>query len=398
MLQMTKYLFIVLLCFAIGDFFGVFTKAKVSSVFVIFMIFLAGFMTGVFPKDIIDQAGLTAFSRWSACFVIFSIGSQINLLQLKKEWRVVIMSMVAMVVALIGVLIIVPLIGRESALVSIPIVNGGINATQIMTEGALEKGLTTAAALGAFIYAIQKFVGTIPASYYGRQEGALLLKEFREKKAMGLDPMAELDQLSSEDDPSHKKQTFFEKHKKYYTDYTCLAITAAGGFLSYVVASIIPGINYGIWALVFGCAANCLGLIPSRILDYGNSMGIVMMAMFADILPALANVNLDNIAQIGLQTFLVFAAVLIFSVIGLRVLPLWKIVGSKNKAMGCAMAQLLGFPATQLIVNEVALAVSETEEEREYVINKLTPSFVVSGFVSVSSLSIVMAGILVTFL
>ena len=131
MLQMTKYLFIVLLCFAIGDFFGVFTKAKVSSVFVIFMIFLAGFMTGVFPKDIIDQAGLTAFSRWSACFVIFSIGSQINLLQLKKEWRVVIMSMVAMVVALIGVLIIVPLIGRESALVSIPIVNGGINLSLI---------------------------------------------------------------------------------------------------------------------------------------------------------------------------------------------------------------------------------------------------------------------------
>lgn len=398
MLEMTKYLFIVLLCFAIGDFFGVFTKAKISSVFVIFMIFLVGFMSGLFPKDIIDRAGLTDFSRWSACFVIFSIGSQINLAQLRKEWRVVIMSLVAMLVALAGVLLISPLIGKESALVSIPIVNGGINATQIMTEGALKKGLTTAAALGAFIYAIQKFVGTIPASYYGRQEGMMLLKEFREKKAQGIDLSKDMDELSSEHDPMHKKQTFFEKHQKYYTEYTCLAITATGGFLAYLVASVVPGINYGIWALVFGCTANCLGLIPTRILDYGNSMGIVMMAMFADIIPALANVNLDNIAQIGLQTALVFAAVLIFSIIGLRVLPLWKIVGSKNKAMGCAMAQLLGFPATQLIVNEVALAVSETEEERVYVINKLTPSFVVSGFVSVSSLSIVMAGILVGFL
>lgn len=127
-------------------------------------------------------------------------------------------------------------------------------------------------------------------------------------------------------------------------------------------------------------------------------MGIVMMAMFADIIPALANVNLGNIALIGFQTVLVFAAVLIFSVICLRVLPLWKIVGSKNKAMGCAMAQLLGFPATQLIVNEVALAVSESEEEKNYVITKLTPAFVVSGFVSVTSLSIIIAGVLVNSL
>ncbi|WP_294148988.1 permease [uncultured Clostridium sp.] len=399
MLVMTKYLFIVLLCFAIGDFFGVFTKAKISSVFIIFMIFLGGFMSGIFPKDIIDQAGLTEFSRWSACFIIFSIGSQINLAQLKKEWRVVIMSLVAMAVALVGVLVIIPFIGRESALVSIPIVNGGINATQIMTEGALEKGLTTAAALGAFIYAIQKFVGTIPASYFGRQEGFLLVNEYREKKSQGIDLLKGLEDVSSEsDDANGHKQTFFQKHKKYYTDYTCLAITACGGFLSYLVAAHTPGINYGIWALIFGCGANCLGLIPTRILNYGNSMGIVMMAMFADIIPALANVNLGNIAQIGFQTVLVFAAVLIFSVFCLRVLPLWKIVGSKNKAMGCAMAQLLGFPATQLIVNEVALAVSETEEEKNYVITKLTPAFVVSGFVSVTSLSIIIAGVLVNFL
>lgn len=50
------------------------------------------------------------------------------------------------------------------------------------------------------------------------------------------------------------------------------------------------------------------------------------------------------------------------------------------------------------IVNEVALAVSETEEEKNYVITKLTPAFVVSGFVSVTSLSVIIAGVLVNFL
>lgn len=399
MLAMTKCLLVVLLIFAVGDFFGVITKAKISSVFVIFMVFLGGFMTGILPKDIIAQAGLTDFSRWSACFIVFSIGTQINLTQLKKEWRVVIMSLVSMAVAVVAVLLIIPFIGKESAIVSIPIVNGGINATQIMTEGALSKGLTTAAALGAFIYAIQKFVGTIPASYFGRQEGFMLVKNFREKKAQGINLLNTSETTISEDeDQNYNKKTFFQKHKKYYTNYTCLAITALGGFLSYLISSHTPFINYGIWALVLGCLGNCLGLVPTRILDYSKSMGIIMMAMFADIIPALANVNLKNIASLGFQTAMVFGAVLLFSFFFLRVLPLWKIVGSKNKAMGCAMAQLLGFPATQLVVDEVALAVSETEEERLYVITQLTPAFVISGFVSVTSVSIIIAGVLVNFL
>ena len=50
------------------------------------------------------------------------------------------MSCFAMVVAFIGVIAVSPIIGMDSALVSIPIVNGGILATQIMTEGALAKG------------------------------------------------------------------------------------------------------------------------------------------------------------------------------------------------------------------------------------------------------------------
>ena len=75
------------------------------------------------------------------------------------------------------------------------------------------------------------------------------------------------------------------------------------------------------------------------------------------------------------------------------ILPLWKFVGSKNLAMGIAMSQLLGFPATYLIVNEVATAVAETEGEKDYIVKKLTPAFVISGFVSVTTISILIAGV-----
>lgn len=397
MITTTKCLLMVLGCFAIGDFLGVITKARISSVFVAFVLFIVGFMTGLFPKDVIDQANLTQIGKWASVFIVFNMGTGINLAQMKKEWKVVVMSVVAMAVAFLACICIIPFIGKEAAIVSIPIVNGGINATQIMTEGALEKGLSGAAALGAFIYAIQKFVGTIPASYFARKEAEVLVADFRKKKAAGIDPMIELDENTGSDGKV-KKVPFWEKHKKYYTNYMCLGITALAAFFAYRIAQHTPYLKYAIWALVLGCLCNCLGLVPPRICAHGKAIGILMMATFARIIPSLADIEWSDLGPLGFQTAMVFGAVLIFSFALLYVCPLWKIVGSKNMAIGVAMAQLLGFPATQLVVDEVAVAMSETDEEKTYIATKLTPAFVVSGFVSVTSLSIIVAGVLVNFL
>ncbi len=102
--------------------------------------------------------------------------------------------------------------------------------------------------------------------------------------------------------------------------------------------------------------------------------------------------------ELSVQTVTVFAAVLAGTFLFMYILPLWKFVGSKNLAMGIAMSQLLGFPATYLIVNEVATAVAETEGEKDYIVKKLTPAFVISGFVSVTTISILIAGVFVQFI
>lgn len=52
---MFLFLFLTVLFFAIGDFLGVFTKAKLSSVFVAMFLFLVGFMTKVIPADMIQK-------------------------------------------------------------------------------------------------------------------------------------------------------------------------------------------------------------------------------------------------------------------------------------------------------------------------------------------------------
>ena len=127
-------------------------------------------------------------------------------------------------------------------------------------------------------------------------------------------------------------------------------------------------------------------------------MGIWLVANFCSLIPSLGNISLGDLGGLAFQVAVVFAAVLIGTFALLYFLPLWKLVGSRNMAIGIAMSQLLGFPATYLIVNEVATAVSETPEEKEYVVRRLTPAFVVSGFVSVTVISVIIAGVFVNFI
>jgi len=395
---MNYFLLLVSLAFfAIGDILGVATKAKVSAVFVALMLFLVGFMTGIIPADIIDQAGLSQIAKWASAFIIFHMGTTINWKQLVDEWRTVVMSIIGMAIACAAVLAVSPIIGIKAALVSIPIVNGGIVATQIMTTAALAKGLTLVAALGTLVYGAQKFVGTPPASLHGLKEAKKILAEYRAKKASG-ETEIEKERASRDAEKKPTRVLFYQKYNKYFTNYTCLAVAGLFAWLSQVLGSHTP-INYSIWALLLGVGVEFVGLVPPKILEKGSSFGLLSMALFASIIPSLAQIHLADLGTLGIQTLVIFAAVMVGLYVFIYALPpVWKIVGSRDLAMGISVAQLIGFPATFLIANEIATAVAETPDEREAVLSKIMPAYVVAGFVSVTTLSIIIAGIFVKFL
>lgn len=227
--SMFFYLFICLLLFGIGDVLGVATKAKVSAVFVSLMLFLVGFMTGVLPPDIIKLAGLTDVGKWSLIFVVFSMGTSLNIKQLIAEWRTVAVAVLSMIVLIVGSVVLIPVIGYQETIVSIPIINGGIVATQIMTSAAMDKGFAMAAALGTVLYAVQKFFGTPVASYFGLRAAKEALAEFRRT---GVNPYAPKEEVHGGAAP---EETFFEKHKKFYGPFASLTIAALFSWLAFVI-------------------------------------------------------------------------------------------------------------------------------------------------------------------
>lgn len=384
---MFLFLFLTMLFFAIGDFLGVATKAKLSSVFVALLLFLVGFMSGILPADMIAKAGLSQAAAWSAPLLIFHMGTMINVKELIDEWRTVVMSIISMIVGIIAVFAVIPLVGKESAVVSIPIINGGIIATQIMTGAAMEKGFTTVAALGTLVYAIQKFVGTPPASYFGMREGRRILEEYRAGKIQ-----AATDSVKKEE--AKPIITFAKKNEKYFTTFTCMAIAGCGAFISRYVQEK-TGLNASITALLLGTVLSYVGIVPAAILDKAKMSGFLSFAVFASLIPSMAKISFSDLLTLGFQLIVIFGAFVIGTFIFVYLLPTWKVVGSKDLAMGISMAQLLGFPATYLIANEIATALTDNEDEKNVILKRIIPAYVVAGLASVTTISIVIAGFFV---
>ncbi|EGT3708999.1 permease [Clostridioides difficile] len=396
MSDMLLWFSVVLVLFAIGDLIASKTKAKVSAVFVTLLLFLILFVTKAIPADIIEKAGMTAAASWSVPMIMFSMGTMLNVKQFIDEWRTVLTAWLGIVAVIVCVSLCIPLFGKSTVLTSIPVINGALPATTIMTQAALEKGLTLAAATATVVFAIQKFIGTPIASRAALQEANRLLVEYHEAKSKGIDlANVDTDKKEAENTGTKVKQAFCEKYDKYYSTNVCIFFIALFSYLGYELSEIIH-VNYSIVCLVVGVIVTRIGIVPKDILEKGKIKGFINMVVFAAVIPSLAKVSLTDLISLFVPIVGMFAASIIGIFLMMKVLPGWKIIGSKPLAFGVGFCQMLGFPTTYLISDEVCNAVGETEEERAYLMSKIMPKLVVGGMACM--ISIVVAGLMVPML
>lgn len=380
---------IVLIVFALGDIVGKITKGKLSGMMVVMLLFLVGFLTKLFPADIIDQGGLTALSKLAIAMVLFNMGTTLNVKQLIEEWRTVLMAALCMLASCVVMLLVSPIIGFDTVLVGMPVINGAAMATSLMASAAAEKGLATAAALCAVIYSVQKFVGAPIASAMGIRYGKKLLKAYRENPA----------QFKKQEtgNGASAKVSFADKHKEWYSANVMMALVAAGSWVAHILGDLTP-INYSIWALLLGVACAASGLVPTKPLQKSNSYGLMMVAVFGSIIPSLAKVSLSDLGTMAFQTIVLFAAALIGVALVGWVLPTWKLVGDKDLAVGIGVEQFLGFPSNVVICREVGDAVGETPEEKAFIEDTLNVPYVVGGITVITVLSTMLAGFVINML
>src|SRR3954453_11466184 len=78
---------VVMLVWTISDFVAKKTKSLLSSLFVASIIFLIGFLTGLFPDDLLISSSLLALAGVVVGFIIVHLGTMISLDDFKKQWR-----------------------------------------------------------------------------------------------------------------------------------------------------------------------------------------------------------------------------------------------------------------------------------------------------------------------
>ena len=380
---------IVLIVFALGDIVGKITKGKLSGMMVVMLLFLVGFLTKLIPADIIDQGGLTALSKLAIAMVLFNMGTTLNVKQLIEEWRTVLVAALCMLASCLVMLLVSPVIGFDTVLVGMPVINGAAMATSLMASAAAEKGLETAAALCAVIYSVQKFVGAPIASAMGIRYGKKLLKAYRENPA----------QFKKQEtgNGASAKVSFADKHKEWYSANVMMALVAAGSWVAHILGDLTP-INYSIWALLLGVVCAASGLVPTKPLQKSNSYGLMMVAVFGSIIPSLAKVSLSDLGTMAFQTIVLFIAALIGVALVGWVLPTWKLVGDKDLAVGIGVEQFLGFPSNVVICREVGDAVGETLEEKAFIEDTLNVPYVVGGITVITVLSTMLAGFVINML
>ena len=380
---------IVLIVFALGDIVGKITKGKLSGMMVVMLLFLVGFLTKLFPADIIDQGGLTALSKLAIAMILFNMGTTLNVKQLIEEWRTVLMAALCMLASCLVMLLVSPIIGFDTVLVGMPVINGAAMATSLMASAAAEKGLATAAALCAVIYSVQKFVGAPIASAMGIRYGKKLLKAYRENPTQF--------QKQETGKGASAKVFFADKHKEWYSANVMMALVAAGSWVAHILGDLTP-INYSIWALLLGVVCVASGLVPTKPLQKSNSYGLMMIAVFGSIIPSLAKVSLSDLGTMAFQTIVLFIAALIGVALVGWVLPTWKLVGDKDLAVGIGVEQFLGFPSNVVICREVGDAVGETPEEKAFIEDTLNVPYVVGGITVITVLSTMLAGFVINML
>lgn len=70
---------VIMAIWTVHDFVSKLSKGLVSSLFVASLIFLAGFLSGIFPPDLLTSSPLLAFAGVVVGFVIVHLGTAISI-------------------------------------------------------------------------------------------------------------------------------------------------------------------------------------------------------------------------------------------------------------------------------------------------------------------------------
>lgn len=383
----------------IGELISIRTKAWIPSIFVSGVLFLIGYWT-FFPEDIVTIGGIPPVVATLLIYLLITnMGTLLSLDELKKQWRTILIALSG----ILGIVVFLFAIGTllfdfETVIVAIPPLVGGLVSALIMSEGATAAGLPTLAVFAIVIYVIQGFAGYPLTSVMLKREGRNLLQKYRNNELTDYEPLAV--GTAEEKVQDEKPKLFAALPEKYNTDFFKffrLALVGYAAYLASTLAAPVVEISPYVLCLLFGVFARSIGFLERHPLQKANGFGFAIMALLLFIFDGLKTAT----PQMMLEILYPLIGCIIIGLVGMYIFSF--IIGkilkvSKEMAFACSLTALYGFPADYIITVEVINALTQDEKEREMLTSRMLPPMLVAGFITVTIVSVILAGIFVGFL
>ena len=380
----------------IGDVVAIRTKAWVPSIFISAVLFLIGYWT-FFPENIVELAGIPPVVAVMLIYLLITnMGTLLSVQELINQWKTILIALTG-ILGIITALFAIGtfLFGSETIIVAIPPLVGGLVSALIMSEGAAAAGLPSLAVFAIVIYVMQGFAGYPLTSVMLKKEGNRLLQQFRngeieEKQVEGGNIDSDVNEL----------KLFKWMPEKYNTEFFKFFRLAFVGFLAYQVSvwlAPVVTISPFVLCLLFGVIATSVGFLEKHPLKKANGFGFAILGLMLFILDGLKKATPEMMVELIWPLIgcivLGVAGMYVFSLVMGKVLKV-----SKEMAFAVSLTALYGFPADYIITNEVINALTTDEKEREVLTSHMLPPMLVAGFITVTIVSVILAGTFVGLL
>ncbi|MDR2947543.1 MAG: hypothetical protein LBV79_12475 [Candidatus Adiutrix sp.] len=379
---------ILLLIFAFGEVVADKTRAVLSTTLVIAVVLLLMFWGGL-PADIFNTAAVTGIAMALIGPLITSIGSLIDLAELKRQWKTVVIGFICVVCAVALIIVVCPLMmDRNMALSGSAIFAGANVAALIMTQALEAKQLHEVGAFVILMLVTQNFIGIPVASHLLRKEAQNFLKTPENVTLYAAAAAAATPEAAA----SSKGRKLLELPPVFQKPSMELAKLAIGACLASYLSGLTNGvIHYFVVALLVGILLTELGFLQKQSLNKSASAGFIIFATTMIIFTNLAKTT----PQMMLGLLLPLVICLGVGVIG--VLISGAIIGkilnvSPYLAITLGLTCTFGFPTTMLMSQEVANAIGRDAKEKSAIESYLLPKMVTAGMVTVTIVSVLVAG------
>jgi MFS family permease len=391
---------IVMLVWTVSDLVAKKTQSLLSSLFVASIIFLVGFLTDVFPEDLLASSSLLALAGVVVGFVIVHLGTMISLDDFKKQWKTLLVGIATVIgiglALLLAGFLFGPRISGSAAdgyaqaldfvIAGTGALSGGAISVLIVQEAALGVGLTSIAVFPVLIAALQGLIGFPLTSVILRREAARLKAEYR---AGTLAPV----EVPGDDAP-HDDAQQSRLPAPLRTTAGTLFVVGVVVLVSLGINNLTDGIlNTFVVALILGIGLRTTRVLKPSVLSGIDAFGLMMIAVMILVFGPLATVKPSDVTALAGPLLIAF----VFGVVGIAGFSalVGKLLGySVPMSVAIGLTSLYGFPGTMILSQEAAKGAGETPEEVAAIEHEILPKMIVAGFSTVTITSVVITSII----